>query len=65
MQVRSALWRELSRVSVSPIGNTHDEPRHCRGDLERLAHQAERIYRQAAAWLIANQDQLFQLRHPQ
>jgi hypothetical protein len=34
-------------------------------DRTKWSTQAERIYRQAAAWLIANQDQLISLRHPQ
>ena len=32
-------------------------------DWTKWSTQAERIYRQAAAWLVANQDQLFQLRN--
>jgi hypothetical protein len=33
-------------------------------DRTKWSTQAERIYRQAAAWLIANHDQLIKLRHP-
>jgi hypothetical protein len=35
-----------------------------RNDRTKWSTQAERIYRQAAAWLIANHDQLIRLRHP-
>ena len=56
----------LARLTIRATGEGGDFSGVDPGDTDRTkwSTQADRIYRQAAAWLVANRDLLIKLRHP-